>query len=117
MHANLYGEVGLRKGAATVSRWSEQEEGRVAGAWTPGSHARPSLAKVATDWTQPTRGTWHRQGWSIVASEVSSCLPRPGLPGILYRVFPPGEAWHVGSFTLLSRAKRWTEVQTISSHK
>lgn len=99
-----------------MSRWSEQEEAPVASTWTPGSHVRPSKPKPPDFWSETVKDHWTKDGWSIVAVEVSSCLPKPGKSPVLYRVFPPGLTKHTGSFTILARAKFWAERQAKQQH-
>ncbi len=97
-----------------MSRWSEQEEARPVTSWTPGASRRPGMVKSEHEWAKPKDGVWTRLGWSITEVEVQNCVPKSRQPGpVLYRVFPPGESKHVGSFTLLARAKYWTDMVAI----
>ncbi len=98
-----------------MSRWSEQEEAPVAGAWTPGASQRPSKA-LPTGWSEAPSGTFHKDGWSVVTCNVQSCVPKSTGQHVLYRVFPPGETQHRGSFTVLGRAKAWAEARAKEQH-
>ncbi len=92
-----------------MSKWLDQEEPTIVSKWY-GGHKRPSTVKTEHEWACPKPGVHTRVGWSIVETEVQNCLPKShAAPGIMYRVFPPGAAKHVGSFTLLGRAKYWTD--------
>ncbi len=94
-----------------MSRWSEEEAPPPVVPWA-GGHKRPSAPK-ALGWTEPTSGTWTKEGWSIVACKVENCNPsaksRSVYGDVLHRVFPPGSTRHIGSFTVLADAKQWVE--------
>ncbi len=97
-----------------MSNYFEQEEPRVISPWISG-HQRPSKP-LPTGWSEAPAGTWHKDGWSVVVCSVQSCLPKSTSHHVLYRVFPPGETQHRGSFTVLARAKGWAEGKAREQH-
>lgn len=95
-----------------MSKHHDQEEPQPVTPWV-GGHQRPSSPQYK-GWTEPKKGTWIKEGWSIQESAVENCNPgsRQRSSGdVLYRVFPPAETKHVGSFTLLKSAKAYVEKQ------
>ncbi len=94
-----------------MSKIEDQEQVPPVTPWV-GGRARPSTPQWQ-GWSEPKSGIHLKEGWSIQEQAVENCHPksRRSAGDVLYRVFPPASTKHVGSFTLLNRAKAWVEAR------